>query len=79
MWGDAMCTSGDVQYIREIPLVHWGDVQYIGGYHDACGGYREYIEGCSAHQRDIMMHLGEQLDKSFQFLLKTLVHQGISL
>ena len=20
-----------------------GDVQYIGGYHDACGGYHEYI------------------------------------
>ena len=53
-----MCTSGDVQYIGEIPLVHWGgggcsvhwgDVQYIGGYHDACVGYHEYIEGCSAH------------------------------
>ena len=27
-----------------------GDVQYIGGYHDACGGYHEYIEGCSVHQ-----------------------------
>ena len=81
MWGDTMCTLGDVQYIGEIPLVHWGDVQYIGGYHDACGGYHdacggyhEYIEGCSAHQRDIMMHLGEQLDKSFQFLLKTPVY-----
>ena len=20
-----------------------------GGYHDACGGYHEYIEGCSVH------------------------------
>ena len=20
-----------------------GDVQYIGGYHDACGGYHEYM------------------------------------
>ena len=55
-----MCTSGDVQYIGEIPLVHWE-----GG-----GGYHEYIGGCSAHQRDIM-HLGEELDKSFQFLFKT--------
>ena len=57
-----MCTSGDVQYIGETPLVHWG------------GEYRKYIGGCSAHQRDIMMHLGEQLDKSFQFLLKTPMH-----
>ena len=51
-----------------------GHVQYIRGYHDACEGYHEYIEGCSAHQRDIMMHLGDQLDKSFQFLLKTPVY-----
>ena len=27
-----------------------GDVQYIGEYHDACGGYHEYIGGCSVHQ-----------------------------
>ena len=50
--GDTMCTSGDVQYIREIPLVHWGG----GG---GRGEYHEYIGGCLAHQRDIMMHLGE--------------------
>ena len=53
--GDTMCTSGDVQYIREISTLV----------------YHEYIGGCSAHHRDIMLHLGEQLDKSFQFLLKT--------
>ena len=23
-----------------------GDVQYRGGYHDACGGYHEYHGGC---------------------------------
>ena len=65
-----MCTSRDVQYIGEIPLVHWreGYHEYIGGGGE---GYHEYIGGCSAHQRDIMMHLGEQLDKFFQFLLKT--------
>ena len=34
------------------------DVQYIWGYHDACGGYHEYIEGCSVH-RDIMSTLGD--------------------
>ena len=30
--GDIMSTSGG------IPLVHWGYNEYIGGYHDACGG-----------------------------------------
>ena len=27
------------------------------------GGYHEYIRGCSVHRRDIMIHVGEQLDK----------------
>ena len=27
-----------------------GDVQYIGGCHDTCGGYHEYIRGCSVHR-----------------------------
>ena len=27
------------------------------------GGYHEYIGGCSIHRRDIMIHVGEQLDK----------------
>ena len=48
-WGDIMSTSGDVQY--------------IGGYHVECGGYHEYTGRCSVHQRDIMIHVGEQLDK----------------
>ena len=26
-------------------------------------GYHEYIEGCSVHRRDTMIHVGEQLDK----------------
>ena len=34
-----------------------------GEYHDECGGYHEYIGGCSVHRRDIMMHVAEQLDK----------------
>ena len=42
-----MCTSGDVQYIGEIPLVHWGDIQYIGGYHDAFGGYHDAFGGAT--------------------------------
>ena len=33
------------------------------GYHEYIGGYHEYIGGCSVHQRDIMIHMGEQFDK----------------
>ena len=35
-----------------------GEVQYIGGYHDACEGYHEYIRGCSVHRRDTMSTSG---------------------
>ena len=44
-------------------------VQYIGGcsvhrgVFSTSGGYHEYIGGCSVHRRDIMIHVGEQLDK----------------
>ena len=30
-----------------VILSTMGDVQYRGGYHDACGGYHEYRGGCS--------------------------------
>ena len=43
-WGDIMSTSGDVQY--------------IGGYHDECGRYHEYIGGCAVHRRDAMSTSG---------------------
>ena len=37
--------------------MHWGDIMMnVRGYH-------EYIEGCSVHQMDIMIHVGEQLNK----------------
>ena len=55
-------TLGDVKYIRGIQYIG-GYHEYIGGYHNECGGYHEYIGGCSVHQRDIMIHVGEQLDK----------------
>ena len=29
--GDIMSTSGDVQYIRGIPSVHWGDIMSTSG------------------------------------------------
>ena len=34
------------------------------------GGYHEYIGGCSVHQRDIMIHVGEQLDKIFSISIE---------
>ena len=30
-----------------------GDVQYIGGYHDVCGGYHEYIEDIMSTSGDV--------------------------
>ena len=46
-----MSTSGDI-------------MSTSGGYHDERGGgYHEYIGGCSVHRRDIMIHVGEKLDK----------------
>ena len=49
--------------------VHRGDTistsegyhEYIGG---GGGGYLEYIGGCSVHRGDIMIYVGEQVDKS---------------
>ena len=55
----------------------WGDIMmHVGGYYDACGGYQECIRGCLVHWEDtmstsgnvqyigdIMMHVGEQVDK----------------
>ena len=35
-----------------------GDVQCIRGYHDTCGGYHEYIGGCSVHWGDTMSTSG---------------------
>ena len=50
-------TSGDIMMNVGDTMSTSGDVQYIGG--------------CSVHRRDIMIHVGDQLDKIFQFLLKT--------
>ena len=69
--GDTMSTSGGYhEYIGGcsvhrgvswwtwgIPWVHRRDTM------STSEGYHEYIGGCSVHQRDIMTHVGEQLDK----------------
>ena len=40
-----MSTSGDI-------------MSTLRGYRDECGGYHEYIGGCSEHQRDTMSTSG---------------------
>ena len=52
-----MSTLGDIMSTSE-------GAQYIGRYHD-------YIGGCSVYRGDVMMHMGKQGDKAFQFILKT--------
>ena len=32
------------------------------------GGYHEYIGGCSVHQRDIMMHVGNSTSGGVQYI-----------
>ena len=49
--GGVKYIRGYHECIREGDIMNTlEDVQYIGGYHDACGLYNEYIEGCSVHQ-----------------------------
>ena len=45
--------------------------EYIGGvfstsegYHEYIGGYYEYIGGCSVHQEDIMIRVGDTMSTS---------------
>ena len=36
------------------------------------GAYHQYLGGCSVHQKDIMMHVGEQVDKSLSISIENL-------
>ena len=54
-----MSTSGDVQYIRGYHDACGRYHEHIGGYHEYVGGYHEYIRGCSVHRGDIMSTLGD--------------------
>ena len=76
--GDIMSILWHVQYIRGyhdecegIPCVHRGCSVHRRDTMSTSAEYHEHIGRCSVYQRDIMMHVGEQLDKCFQFLLKT--------
>ena len=51
----------------------WGDARSTSrGYHEYNGGYHEYIGGYSVHQEDIMMYVGEQVDKSLSISIENL-------
>ena len=65
-----MSTLGDVPYVRGIsclmwgiPCVHRGISVHQRDTMSTSGGYHEYNGKSSVHQRDIMIHVGEQLDK----------------
>ena len=64
-----MSTLEGVQYIGGI-MMHVGDTMSISEDAQYIGGYHEYIEGCSVHQGDIMMHVGEQVDKSLSISIE---------
>ena len=69
MWGGCYdACGGDIMMHVGIPRVHQGMFSTLGGYHEYSRGYivyiyHEYIGGYSVHQGDIMMHMGEQVDK----------------
>ena len=73
-WGDIIGTLRHVQYIRGYHYEGGGILCVHRGMFSTSEKYHEYIGGCSVHQRDIMMHVREQLDKPFQFLLRTLMY-----
>ena len=50
-------TSGDVQYIRGCSVNRRDTMSTLQGYH-------EYTGGCSVHQGDIMMHVGDIMNTS---------------
>ena len=49
--------------------------------YDACGGYHEYIGGCSVHQGDTMRTLGDTMSTLggyHEYIGGCSVHRGIS-
>ena len=76
-WGDIMSTSGGYHEYIGGCSIHRGYHDECGGYHvyirgcsvhrrdtmSTSGGCHEYNGRSSVHRRDIMIHVGEQLDK----------------
>ena len=57
------------QWIGGEVMSRSGDVQYIGGYHDSCGHQEDIISTL----RDIMIHVGELIDKSHLIYIDVLI------
>ena len=51
-------------------MMHVGDITSTSGMFSKLGGYHEYIRGCSVHQEDIMMHVGEQVGKNLSISIE---------
>ena len=52
-------------HVGDIMSTHLGDTMSTSGdTMSTSGGYHEYIGGCSVHQGDIMMQVGEQVGKN---------------
>ena len=61
--GGVKYIRGYHECIREGDIMNTlEDVQYIGGYHDACGLYNEYIEGCSVYIRGYHEYMGFSIE-----------------
>ena len=56
--------SVTVNILYNVCSVDRGMFSTSGDTMSTSGGYHEYIGGCSVHRKDIMMHVGEQVDKS---------------
>ena len=64
-----MHVGGYHEYIGGYHEYIGGYHEYVGGYHEYIGGYHEYIGG-GGGGGNIMMHVGEQVDKSLSISIE---------
>ena len=63
-------TVGDIMSTVGVILSTVGDIQYRGGYHDACGGYHEYRGGKSQigqYQKDGYLQISDFLQSKSSY------------
>ena len=68
--GGVQYIGGYHEYIRGYHEYIRGYYEYIGGIPRVHWGYHEYIGECSLLLGDIMMHVGEQVDKSLSIYIE---------